>query len=61
MTNFVKRNWTVIVAGIASLWGAWGPSINQWVGTHPKWTVTIGVVSAILAHVSPSPISPNTK
>jgi hypothetical protein len=58
MKTFVQKNWTLILAAITALWGVFGPSVQAFISGHPKITVAAGVITAIIAHVSPSPIAP---
>jgi hypothetical protein len=60
MKSFIQRNWTFIMAGLMTLWGAWGPQMQAWIALHPKWTVAFGVATSIIAHLSPSPTSPKS-
>jgi hypothetical protein len=55
--SFLKAHWTLIVSLAVAIWGVVGTQVQAYVTAHPSWTVVIGVIGAILAHLSPSPVT----
>jgi len=58
MISHLKRFWTLYGSALLAIGIAVWPQVSAIISKYPKGATIVGIVSVILAHLSPSPASP---